>query len=591
MNPYQLAQLSCLLSLISSTRGSFQCSNDLLSNPNVLSSLIAVYVCKARVASRYTRASLCPPELQAIFGWMAPATGHSRRMCRILRSEWWQQVRFFRDCLRIACSRQPQQPGTNHRFQDWSRTSIQLTEFLWNQVRPNLPSKKKQRVKEGTVLVLGDRPVAEQHRQILKLGPKFCFEPALKRVDKLALSRLVSRQVPEEDKPRCVAGCVDVLLRSEGLPTRSRSLEPVIDFLATSGLRALVSDKEGFFVIMPEDMFAEKATCAVQKNFKAVLERPAKVKERAVELLERLSLKQVCAGVKREKNLTLEVFFAAKTHKAEIPFRTIVSERGTWLRVVSGYLKKHLDTLNAEDPFVIPSSNAVVSYLSDSNPVGCTAFSIDVEDLYYSMPHDDLMRCVKECITDLNDEVAFRSQCGIPVEGFLEVLSFCLRATFIGWHDKVYVQKSGVCIGSRVAPVLSNIFLAKVDRALDGLLKAPAKKIFRYVDDYLVFVDKGNFSRTLDFALKTFKEQGLGLRFTFETPKDQTIQFLDLSVDVSQSHVCWWHHPRTTKNLLDFRSGHSKLVKISNYVKDNVVTTRPVLHIIKPLLQSDVFIP
>ncbi|KAG0409998.1 hypothetical protein HPB47_012883 [Ixodes persulcatus] len=172
-----------------------------------------------------------------------------------------KQVRFFRDCLRIACSRQPQQPGTNHRFQDWSRTSIQLTEFLWNQVRPNLPSKKKQRVKEGTVLVLGDRPVAEQHRQILKLGPKFCFEPALKRVDKLALSRLVSRQVPEEDKP--------------------------------SGLRALVSDKEGFFVIMPEDMFAEKATCAVQKNFKAVLEKPAKVKERAVELLERLNLKQV----------------------------------------------------------------------------------------------------------------------------------------------------------------------------------------------------------------------------------------------------------------------------------------------------------
>ncbi|KAG0444245.1 hypothetical protein HPB47_014009 [Ixodes persulcatus] len=185
----------------------------------------------------------------------------SLRMCRILRSEWWQQVRFFRDCLRIACSRQPQQPGTNHRFQDWSRTSIQLTEFLWNQVRPNLPSKKKQRVKEGTVLVLGDRPVAEQHRQILKLGPKFCFEPALKRVYKLALSRLVSRQVPEEEKP--------------------------------SGLRALVSDKEGFFVIMPEDMFAEKATCAVQKNFKAVLEKPAKVKERAVELLERLNLKQV----------------------------------------------------------------------------------------------------------------------------------------------------------------------------------------------------------------------------------------------------------------------------------------------------------
>ncbi|CAN7996372.1 unnamed protein product [Ixodes hexagonus] len=116
MNTYQLAQLSCLLSLISSTRGSFQCPNDLLSNPDVLSSLIAVYACKARVASWYTSASLCPPELQAIFGWMALASGHSRRMCRILRSEWWQQVCFFRDCLRIACSREPQQPGSTTGF-------------------------------------------------------------------------------------------------------------------------------------------------------------------------------------------------------------------------------------------------------------------------------------------------------------------------------------------------------------------------------------------------------------------------------------------------------------------------------------------
>ncbi|KAG0410937.1 hypothetical protein HPB47_011940 [Ixodes persulcatus] len=74
-----------------------------------------------------------------------------------------------------ACSRKPQQPEANIRFHDCSRTSMQLTEFLWNQVRPNLPSKKKQRVKEGTVLVLGDRLVAEQHRQILKLGPKFCL--------------------------------------------------------------------------------------------------------------------------------------------------------------------------------------------------------------------------------------------------------------------------------------------------------------------------------------------------------------------------------------------------------------------------------
>ncbi|CAN8002079.1 unnamed protein product, partial [Ixodes hexagonus] len=57
---------------------------------------------------------------------------------------------------------------------------------------------------------------------------------------------------------------------------------------------------------------------------------------------------QVPAGVRKEKNIMLEVF-EAKTHKVGIPFRTIVSERGTWLRVMSGYLQKHLDTLRITD--------------------------------------------------------------------------------------------------------------------------------------------------------------------------------------------------------------------------------------------------
>ncbi|KAG0430506.1 hypothetical protein HPB47_022633, partial [Ixodes persulcatus] len=69
------------------------------------------------------------------------------------------------------------------------------------------------------------------------------------------------------------------------------------------------------------------------------------VKAQAVELLNRLDLQKVAAGVKKQKNLMLEVFFAAKTHKPEIPFRTIVSEKGTWLHALSGYLQRSLDSL------------------------------------------------------------------------------------------------------------------------------------------------------------------------------------------------------------------------------------------------------
>lgn len=57
-------------------------------------------------------------------------------------------------------------------------------------------------------------------------------------------------------------------------------------------------------------------------------------------------------------------------------------------------------------------------------------------------------------------------------------------------------------------------------------------------------------------VLRTFAEQGLGLRFTSESPKGYNIQFLDILVDVKEGHECWRHHPRSTKNLLDYRSAH-----------------------------------
>ena len=125
----------------------------------------------------------------------------------------------------------------------------------------------------------------------------------------------------------------------------------------------------------------------------------------------------------------------------------------------------------------------------------------------------------------------------------------------------MFVQRSGVCIGSRVAPVLSNIFLGKIGSALEQKLKNTTRKIFRYVDDFLVFIDSSNFQNTLDEVLAVFSELGLGLRFTYETPKESQIQFLDILVELKEEHVCWSYHPRTAKRLLDYRSAHSKLIK------------------------------
>lgn len=85
------------------------------------------------------------------------------------------------------------------------------------------------------------------------------------------------------------------------------------------------------------------------------------------------------------------------------------------------------------------------------------------------MPHDELMKIVKEFISDHNDKTMFRTNSGIPTEDFLDILSFYLKCTFIGWQDHVYAQRTGVWLGPRVAPMLSKMFLGIVCRQLLGV--------------------------------------------------------------------------------------------------------------------------
>ena len=84
--------------------------------------------------------------------------------------------------------------------------------------------------------------------------------------------------------------------------------------------------------------------------------------------------------------------------------------------------------------------------------------------------------------------MTFRSSSGVNVDSFLELLSFYLTHTYVLFEGDLYVQKKGIRIGSRVAPVLCDIFLSSCDNAILEKLRGDDKNmIFRYVDDFLIF--------------------------------------------------------------------------------------------------------
>lgn len=58
------------------------------------------------------------------------------------------------------------------------------------------------------------------------------------------------------------------------------------------------------------------------------------------------------------------------------------------------------------------------------------------------------------------------------------------------------------------------IFLGYMNKKIEYSSNALARKVFRYVDDYLVFIDRSTLDRTVVDTLKVFREYGQGLEFT-----------------------------------------------------------------------------
>ncbi|XP_075750346.1 uncharacterized protein LOC142817169 [Rhipicephalus microplus] len=219
--------------------------------------------------------------------------------------------------------------------------------------------------------------------------------------------------------------------------------------------------------------------------------------------------------------------------------------------------------LSIDDPFLAKSSDDVISVLKDNKFYGYQACSIDIKDLYYSLPHSELLACIRGCI-DSFGVVNYQNAVGISVEGFMELLQYYLRSTFAEWDDHIYLQRQGVCIGSCLAPILSDLFLASRDRAIQNCLGSTSvKRVFRYVDDFLVLFQAGTSSDgpPLTSILEIFSKCLSPLVITHEVPDRGAIRFLDLMLTLSPSHVCWAYEPRANKPILPFGSAHSKVVK------------------------------
>lgn len=121
-----------------------------------------------------------------------------------------------------------------------------------------------------------------------------------------------------------------------------------------------------------------------------------------------------------------------------------------------------------------------------------------------------------------------------------------------------------MCIGSCLAPILSDLVLAQLDRKLQEALKESAvQKVFRFVDDFLIIFRAavGSSAQKVRELYKIFCDVLGEFDLTKEEPTNGELQFLDVRLHLDRQHVCWTYAPRSKKALLPHSSAHSKLVK------------------------------
>lgn len=252
--------------------------------------------------------------------------------------------------------------------------------------------------------------------QVLSLGPKFAVEPKPSAPQLLSMVRQVSQRATQLEHDRCISG-VDVLHRSR--PGCSKlPLKRVENFIKERGLAVLRADKEGGFAVLSFQLYSSKADQAVASVFECregiVL---SKVKSKAKKLCNKLNLSKLAKEIGDSRKDFLDVFFSAKTHKPEQPFRVIVSETGTWQKAISKYLQGKLNLLNIDDPFGLRNSEELLDFVRTQSGERICGFSVDIKDLYYSLPIDKVLCCVEECIDEFGC-VAFQNAAGVSASSF-----------------------------------------------------------------------------------------------------------------------------------------------------------------------------
>ncbi len=156
--------------------------------------------------------------------------------------------------------------------------------------------------------------------------------------------------------------------------------------------------------------------------------------------------------------------------------------------------------------------------------------SFDVSSLFTRVPVEEVLLIVEKCLTELRalencplDEITSISNVGI-----MKLLRHVLSECYFSWDGILYQQTSGLPMGSRLSPILANLYMEHLEHSVLCATSAKPKMFFRYVDDIIIVwnAKKGSFEPFLE-ELNSFHPD---IKLTVEVEKKRALPFLDMLI-------------------------------------------------------------
>ena len=335
------------------------------------------------------------------------------------------------------------------------------------------------------------------------------------------------------------------------------------------------SDKCKGFVVMDRTAYVEKVHNILGdiNSYETMDKNPvAKVEAQTKRIFKSVSKDKMTESTVKEltpNHSRTPVFYGLpKDHKPSVPLRPVISGCDGPTQKTSCLLERILKQLLKFVPTHLWNTqdflNRMRTYQSSNGvPENAIFFSIDVVNLYGSIPLDEAITAVSEKLqTHLKDVDTF----GLSPDDVKVLMEQCLNNNVFRFDSDYYRQKLGIAMGNPCAPPVAILFLDRFERQHLETVSEKPDFLVRYVDDYAGIWTHGE-QALLDFVahMNTVHET---VKFTLEVSKDVSgVPFLDTVVTIEENNgrksieTELYIKPTNSGIILHYDSAHPKMTK------------------------------